>query len=94
MDRGTWRSTVYGMQRVGHDCETNFHFQKLEKYFPLMSGKAFIKIHMLNVVTRSQTNFSFCSLLDSLQIFTDLFLLELIKTPIVTRDSGYVLGIL
>ena len=72
-----------GSQRVGHDCVTNFHFQRLEKYFPLMSSTAFIKIHMLNVVTRSQTNFSFYSLLGTLQIFTDLFLLELI-TAIIT----------
>ena len=81
------------LQRVGHDCATNFHFQRLEKYFPLMSSIAFIKIHTLNVVTRSQTNFSFYSLLGTLQIFTDLFLLELI-TAIITWDSGYVLGTL
>ena len=72
------------LQRVGHDCATNFHFQRLEKYFPLMSSIAFIKIHTLNVVTRSQTNSSFYSLLGILQIFTDLFLLELIVTAIIT----------
>ena len=68
------------------------HFQRLEKYFPLMSSIAFIKIYKLSVGTRSQTNFLFCSLLDTLQIFTDLLLLELIIIAIITWDSGYMLG--
>ena len=25
MDRGAWRATVHGSQRVGHNCMTNKH---------------------------------------------------------------------